>query len=844
MNNVLVIEPSATQRRALERLLETRGMTVSGVPDYETGLSALALERWSAVVLGCSTTVDGAAKKLLETLAVAGMEDTAVLVLSHEAHPRIFEWVAQRPHSALLQWADYVDSAECLERMLGGENGLNGSKSVPEAPEPSASITRVLFVDDSRTARAKFKRLLREEGYMVQVAANATEALDKARSTSFDIAIIDYFMPGGNGDELCRRLKENADTDDITVALLTGTYLDEVIRSALDAGAVECMFKNEADALFLARVAAMSRAVHDRKSIEGERRRLERILSSVGDGVYGVDTDGYVTFINPAAKKILGLSPEQGIIGKSAHKLFHYAHEDGKPNPEETCFLQQAYRVGDELHSWQTIFWNHRGDPFPVECTVYPLKVDSRLQGSVVAFRDIAERKLLEQELMWQANHDPLTELYNRNYFERQLGAEVNRRRRSKEASALLYIDLDRFKYINDTAGHAAGDELLMEISRQLTTRLRESDILARLGGDEFAIILSNVDGESVQPVADSFREVLEQYQFVYAGKQYPVNGSIGVAIIDNNSRSPGEVLANADIACHIAKNRGRNQTHVYHPQDQSRVVMTADLGWSERLQRALAGKGFELFYQPIAIIEGLDISNGPRREELWPDGNDDHKVPHYEVLLRYRDEAGKTATPNVFLSAAERFGLMPQIDRWVFHEAIKSLKQSIDKGRQVMFSVNLSGESLNDEDLANTLRELLAGSTLPPGSLVIEVKETSAVANLDAARRLMLQLRELGCRFALDDFGSGFSSFYHLKHLPVDYIKIDGQLIRNMEQSAADRAIVNAINQIAHAFGKRTIAQTVESAKVLELLRKEGVDCAQGHAICEPQAELLAVAS
>ncbi len=539
---------------------------------------------------------------------------------------------------------------------------------------------------------------------------------------------------------------------------------------------------------------------------------------------------------------MLGLNDDTQVIGRRAHDLFHYANERGKPNPLQHCALQHAYETGEELRDWQTHFWHFDEKPLPVECTVRPLRAQNKLEGTVVAFRDIAERKRLEDELMWQANHDTLTKLHNRRYFENYLENEVARIQRSNESSALLYIDLDRFKYINDTAGHTAGDQLLIEISKQLKTRLRDTDLLARLGGDEFAIIMRNTNTENIQGASEAFREVLEQYSFAYESKQYQVNGSIGVALIDRDITSAGDVLANADIACHIAKSRGRNQTHIYQPENDEKVVMNLDLGWSERLQSALKQDSFQLLFQPIIPVRNLDTECLPVGDgEIWQEYKKEFETygARYEVLLRLVSKSGELISPNAFLPTAERFGIMPQLDIWVLKNALKKLADLHRQGQRTHFTVNISGETMEPERLIQTLTSLLDEYHLDASFLTLEITESSAIENLDAAKALMNELRIRGCHFALDDFGSGFSSFNHLKHLPVDYVKIDGQFVRGMAQDPTDRAIVASINEIAHSFGKQTIAEFVENPEILNQLKKHGVDYAQGYYISPPLRDL-----
>ena len=479
--------------------------------------------------------------------------------------------------------------------------------------------------------------------------------------------------------------------------------------------------------------------------------------------------------------------------------------------------------MGDELGFWETVFWNSAGQVIDVECSVQPLHINGRHEGSVVGFRDIVDRKVLERELLWQANHDSLTELNNRNYFEDELEREVAQRQRSGESSAVLFIDLDRFKQINDTAGHAAGDSLLIEISRQLRARLRTTDLLARLGGDEFAVILRNVNEDGVADVAESFREVLEEYSFNYDGKQFRVQGSVGVCIINKKSVSASEVMSNADIACHIAKTDGRNQVHVFDAATDKQQVTSQDVGWSERLQQGLELDRFVLHYQPMVPIG---------------EGDPDSSATHYEVLLRYVDENDELVLPNAFLSAAERFGIVPKIDRWVLRHAITKLSSVRNQAADWVFSVNLSSATLTDPGLAKFIGETLKLHKVKPSSLMFEISESAAVENIDATRSFITELGKLGCRFVLDDFGSGFCSFHHLKHLPVDFVKISSHMVRDIARDSSDFSIVKSINDVIHAFNKKTVATHVEDESVMQKAKEIGIDYIQGWYVSKPEAE------
>ncbi len=790
---------------------------------------------YSGIVVGWPTWTDPYADEFLSVLDDPEQRDQAVLILAHDSGATLREWVSSRAGTALLLWNNYTEAVPTLGKLLAPK-----VREEPDAPSPAVDEhpIRILFVDDSPSVRGFFRRLLQRHGYRTDTAAGVSEGMEKALHTKFDIAIIDYYMPEATGDVLCRKLREDARTRRIMSAIITSTYLEQVIRDCLDAGAVECMFKNEANELFLARIAAMERAIRFQQSIEAERRRLEGILSSVGEGVYGVDEAGRITFLNSAALKILGYPEGERLEGREPRTLFHYADEHGTAIEAQTCTLTRAYGGHEEVTSWETVFWSRAAKPVPVECTVCPLTIGGRRRGSVVAFRDISERRSLEERLRWQATHDPLTELINRRYFEEQLGQEVMRLRRSGEHSALLYIDLDQFKYINDTAGHTAGDQLLIAIAQQLRSLLRETDLLGRMGGDEFAVILRNIDLGHVHDAADKFRNLLGHYHFIHGDKQYRVCASIGVAVMDKDSPSPGDVLANADIACHVAKRAGRNQTHLYEDGREEKEAMDQGLGWHSRLREALQYDHFVLHYQPILPMEAVDIAHLPEcAGVLWAELN--RRAPRdpicLEVLVRLRGPGGTLIPPNAFLPTAERFGFMHEIDVWILTRALEELVALREATRRVVLSVNLTAGILEDRFALPYIKGTLEDLGLDAGCLIFEITERSAIYNLEAARRFIVELKDLGCRFALDDFGAGFSSFSHLKQLPVDMVKIDGSFVQDIAHDPINQAMVRSMNDIAHSLGRRTVAEYVENAATLRLLKEYGVDFVQGEYLAAP---------
>ena len=413
-----------------------------------------------------------------------------------------------------------------------------------------------------------------------------------------------------------------------------------------------------------------------------------------------------------------------------------------------------------------------------------------------------------------------MTGLANRRQFHQELERLLARLARSGGSCALLYIDLDQFKYINDTLGHAAGDRLLVEFSGQLRKHLREGDLFSRFGGDEFTVLLYNIQLEDVMRVAENLRALVENYRFFEDGNAYSISCSIGITLMDDTTQSVDECMAQADLACHLAKKQGRNRCYLYRAEDQDKEGMQADMGWAARVKETLENDRLQVVYQPIASVT-------------------DNAVYDYEVLIRMLSDDGQVILPGGFLPAAERFGLIHSVDRWMVVRAIDRLADLHRRGENVRFSVNLSARAFEDDTLLPLIRERISHTGLNPRLLTFEITETATISNLSSAIDFIRALKEIGCQFALDDFGSGFSSFTYLKHLPVDKLKIDGSFVQNLLRSPVDQAMVRSMNQVAHALGKLTIAEYVENEATLNLLREYGVDYAQGNFIGKPLASI-----
>ena len=841
MRSVLVTEDSPTRRRAVCALLSQRGWDVITPTSVEAccdllenmGARGIQIE---AVVVGWPEAVSDSDQKLRELLHAEHLLHVPVVIFSDESTEAIAHWRMSRPRTSLLMWSEYTQVAHQIEH-----TGTQQILAAPSLARPK-SAQRVLLVDDSPTVRAGFKRLIQAHGYEVETADGVDAALKLALSRSFDLAIVDYYMPGKNGTALIAALREHPQTRNILSAIITGTYSDEVIVESLASGAAECLFKSEAKDLFVARLGSMARTVHDRKVIDTERRRLEGILAAVGDGVFGVEADGTIQFVNPAAVGILGHQDARDLIGRAAGEVIHPG-ASGEWNPDKPGQLTQAYLMGEALPAFQSIFWTAARLPIPVECTVYPLHVDGMRRGSVVAFRDVSAQRKLEEQLRWQAEHDSLTQLHNRAWFERELDLELQRLRHANEQGALLFIDLDRFKYINDTAGHSAGDQLLIEVSRRIKNQLRPGDQVARMGGDEYAVLLRNVPPDGIAGLAEGIRTAVSNAPFRHAGKSYRITLSIGATAIDRFTPSPEVAMAQADLACYQSKNAGRARSHVYNAEQDALATMSEELGWSTRLQDALVQDRFELLFQPIVPLNGIENETGEQpANELWQRQfmrNPDERML-FEALLRLRGDEGELILPRLFLPAAERFGLMGYIDHWVIERSIRTLQDVRGWHRPVALSINLSAESLGDSSLPDFVTDCLVRYNVDPASLIFEVTESGTLDDIVGVRALLKRLRLLGCHIAIDDFGTGFSTFDYLRQLDADYLKIDGSIVQGLPDDKLDRTVIAALASIAEVTGKRTVAEWAENIETLRVLHECGVDFAQGFVVGHPRLQLL----
>jgi diguanylate cyclase (GGDEF)-like protein len=434
---------------------------------------------------------------------------------------------------------------------------------------------------------------------------------------------------------------------------------------------------------------------------------------------------------------------------------------------------------------------------------------------------ELSERRIVEARLQHLVNHDDLTGLCNRRRMEQQLELVVAHARKMGKVSALLYIDLDHFKVINDAEGHAAGDRLLIEVANVFRHEIGMAGLLARISSDEYTVLFEDITEDEALKVAERVRQVMENYQFTTNNNTYHLCASIGVAIINpGDIITSSEILARADQACYVAKTHGRNIVHLFSKEDTEMLTLRSAIHWVPLIRDALAHNKFMLVFQPV-----LDLKN--------------KTITHYETLIRMIGNDSKLIEPNNFIPVAEKMGLIHDIDLWVVNRAIDILNELPEKHKNTSFNINLSSHAFQDTALLPLLKEKLANTGIDAGRITFEITETAAIANFSQTREMIMNIRELGCRFALDDFGSGFSSFNYIKEFPVDYLKIDGTFISNLLHDQVDQTLIKSMIEIAKKLNKKTVAEFVESKKVLDLLIQYGADFAQGYFIGKPSAEL-----
>jgi diguanylate cyclase (GGDEF)-like protein/PAS domain S-box-containing protein len=665
---------------------------------------------------------------------------------------------------------------------------------------------KLLLVEDSADDELLLVRELRLKGYAVDHARveTAGEMRSALEQRPWDLVISDHSMTAFDPLSALALLREYDEI--IPFVIVSGAIKEEAAVEAMAAGAADYVMKGNLARLAPAieRELAEAAARRGHRLGEQEMRRIAAIVDSSFDAIIGQAIDGTVTSWNPAAQRIFGCSALE-MVGHPMDRIVPADRHD------ELRDLLAKLASGGRVEEYETIRVTKDGRQLDVSLTMSPIGDEhGAMVGNSTIARDITERNRVRSHLVHLADHDPLTGLYNRRRFEVEVERQIALRRRYSNPATLLLVDLDNFKSVNDTLGHAAGDGLLCDVASALKVALRETDIVARIGGDEFVVLLPETDLRAAHHVAASIRAVVAD-QPAFGSHGLAVTASVGIAPL-----SPGvtasELMVQADLALYDVKDKGRNGIAEY--KADARARLTARIGWADRLRRGLDEHRFSLFFQPI-----IHLASG--------------HVGHGELLLRLTEDE-TVITPGEFIEVAEHHGIILEIDRWVIRSAIELLGHPgalpADK-----ITINLSGRSFADPELADIIEHDLRRLHADPSRLIFEITETAVIANIDDAVTLAERLKNVGCGVALDDFGSGFGSFYYLKHLPVDLLKIDGEFIRNLPSAKVDQLIVHAISDVADGLGLPIVAEFIEDAETVDLLRKYGVAYGQGYHVGRP---------
>lgn len=582
--------------------------------------------------------------------------------------------------------------------------------------------------------------------------------------------------------------------------------------------------RNAATGRAVRMAGALTDITHEKKAaidLFAEKERAQVTLRSIADAVIRTNLEGVTEYLNPAALSIVAWRHQDvaAVPWTALARIVDEGTNQIVPDPVAAAIREGRTVEGASHH----LLIRNDGSETAVTFMATPVRSqDGTIVGAVLVLRDVSKERQYAARLTYQASHDALTGLINRSEFDRRLELALQSAAQFGRNHAVMYLDLDQFKVVNDTCGHAAGDRLMRQVSGLLKGEMRESDTLARLGGDEFGVLLENCSQDAALRIAEQLRSIVEDFHFTAGKMRFNIGASIGVVHVADGSLNLAEVLRAADSACYLAKEKGRNRVQVYRPDDNELRNRQGEMRWAGRLQQALDDDRFILYAQEIFSV------SGPREHGI-----------HCELLVRMLDDRGKLVPPMAFIPAAERYNLMPQVDRWVVRNALAVLKRlRVDRAQPNLglCSINLSAATLGDERFPGFLRDQLELFDVPPELLCFEVTETAAISNLERALEFMNEFGQQGVRFSLDDFGAGMSSFGYLKHLPVDFLKIDGGFIKDLAADPVDRAMVEAINNVGHAMGKLTIAEFVSDQRSLAILQELGVDYAQGYFLGRPR--------
>jgi diguanylate cyclase (GGDEF)-like protein/PAS domain S-box-containing protein len=654
---------------------------------------------------------------------------------------------------------------------------------------------------------------IRGSPFSLEVAWTLADGMARVKQGRVDAVLLDLELPDSSGLTTFLRMQPKA--PQVPVVVVVDASADDVGREAVGRGALDYLIKDELSVHVLDKVLRYAtERTHTLKALKASEQRYRELFQNVTAGVFQTTPDGKFMAANPALVRMLGYDSEDELLAVdvAADIYMDPGHREG--------WVREMGATG-EVRNAELVLKRRDGSKVVVlENSRVVRDAEGRALFYEGTLTDITASHELSQQLSYDASHDPLTGLANRREFELRLQRALELVQATGTTHAVCFMDLDRFKAVNDSCGHVAGDELLRQLGRVLEQNVRSADVVARLGGDEFGVLLHNCGPADAVQVAGNLLKAVDAYKFVWGDDSYALGISIGVVIVNPHMRRITQVMNAADTACYAAKDAGRNRIHVYKEDEAVVERRNGEMEWVVRAKRALAENRLFLEAQPIVPLAADAV-----------------EMPHYELLVRMRDENGRAVPPGAFLPSVERYNLAVRYDRWVIDAALDWMRGHPHELAQLSrFFINLSRDSVIDPDTAAYVRQASASAGVDPRRLGFELSEGVAIGNLTRANQLINDLRRLGCATSLDDFGSGVSSFAYLKALAVEYIKVDGMFVGNISQDQVDYAMVRSIKDIGHVMGKKIVAESVETQAVLEKLREIGIDYAQGFEVGMPR--------
>lgn len=812
--NILIVNSDAAALATITASLQPLARaTVTGVESAQKALRALRQQTYDLLVVDIDIPdLDGwRLSRLVRSGILLCRADLPIVITAQTWCERIAEVTAREYGINQLLPLDHIGQLPALVETLTRNE------------HPSTAKPRLLVVEDEPDTANLIRRIL-SSSFDIEFAYEGDTGLLAWQQGRHDLVLLDVMLPKLSGRDVLIEI-QNTDPNQPVVIMTAHTTIDQAEELML-LGAVDFLpkpFRAEqlrkvcdiaihrddylvSNAQFAERVQTVQEREREFRVLYESHHQLLNDLQSV---VMELDAEFNIQYLNRAWESMMGF-PVADCIGKSLDTFI--SEDDCRQYSLFKNKVTKALQSNLPYPDFELCLSDYRGQKLWAQLK---LSRSTKAQGDnlTICLDNITERRESQEQLKYLAMHDSLTGLYNRHYFESMLEQLTADSARNNRQHALVYLDLDHFKVINDTFGHQKGDEVLREMSHLLSKRIRSTDILCRLGGDEFAILLRDIKANEVYEFARNIQQIISEFTFQLQEQRVSLGSSIGLTLIDGSTNNAEEHLMRADIALYVAKGRGRNLIHQYDPLDNESNELRQSINTSQKIRKAITEDRMVLFFQPI-----FDVKN--------------NRVSYYEALVRLRETDGRIVGPHTFIPALESAGEMHLLDRWIIKLAIHALHNHPELNH---IAINLSAQAFKDENLVPTILENLKSTGVNPKRITFELTESASLFNLQITQKVIADLHNLGCSFSVDDFGSGFSSFAYLKDLPADYIKLDGSFIQNLHRDQIDQTLVKSMIQVIQALGKKAVAEFVENEAILEILKNMGVDFVQGYHIGHP---------